>query len=250
MQDSNLNQNRLDDLINTISEAKRSLNNWQDKRTEALIRLDAFTYDIQMIEEEKKRATDAMVELKNEIQSQAKVYQGHVNELTDQMQLLKLENDNLRNEILNKNLNVEALNKELENQHAIREQQAKLNADKLVEIRNEAEAKAVELIAEYKSQNEILNARLIEITRGKDEAEKRAERVERDIVQIRSHMLNVLEVNQSGFPEKKKVNLAVNSDGTPRATPATDLSMQEVKKLRAVEIEPDSLEDYLKRLGY
>jgi chromosome segregation ATPase len=258
MQDSSLNQNRLDDLINTISEAKRSLNNWQDKRTEALIRLDSFTYDIQMIGEEKKRNADALTELKNEIQSQAKVYQSHVSDLTDEMQLLKLENENLRNEVLDKNLNIESMIKEIENQRLMREQQAKLSSERLQEVRMEAESKAEQMIEEYKTQNDFLNVKVVEMARLKAETEMRAERLEREIVQIRSHMLNVLEVNQSGFNEKKKpvANPAAqaapvyNSDGSLKTTPATEVSMQEVKKLRAVEIEPDSVEDYLKRLGY
>ena len=258
MQDSSLNQNRLDDLIHTISEAKRSLNNWQDKRTEALIRLDSFTYDIQMIGEEKKRNADAINELKTEIQNQAKVYQSHVSDLTDEMQLLKLENENLRNEVLDKNLNLESMAKEIENQRLMREQQSKLNADRMSEVRMEAEHKTAQMIEEYKTQNDFLNVKVVEMARLKAEVEMRAERLEREIVQIRSHMLNVLEVNQSGFNERKKPETHAaapaapqfNSDGSLKTTPAVDLSMQEVKRLRAVEIEPDSVEDYLKRLGY
>jgi chromosome segregation ATPase len=253
MQDSNLNTTRLDDLISTISEAKKSLNNWQDKRTEALIRLDSFTYDIQMIEEEKKRSSQAMIELKKEIQGQAKVFQSHVSDLTDQMQLLKLENENLRNEVLDKNITVETLTKEIENQQLLREHQAKLSAEKLNETRTELDAKANQKIEEYKSQHDLVNVKLVELARSKAEAEMRAERLEREIVQIRSHMLNVLEVNQSGFPEKKKIEThSVHSNGPTAkvATPATEISMQEVKKLRAVEIEPDSVDEYLKRLGY
>jgi hypothetical protein len=252
MQDSNLNQNRLDALISTISEAKRSLNNWQDKRTEALIRLDSFTYDIQQIGEEKKRSNDTINELKAEIHAQAKVYQSHVSDLTDQMQLLKLENENLRNEVLDKNLNLESMVKEIDNQRLMREQAGKLHAAKMDELRSESELRAVRQIEEYKTQNDFLNVKVVELARLKAEVEIRADRLEREIVQIRSHMLNVLEVNQSGFNEKKKPeqSIAMNSDGTLRTTPATDMSMNEVKKLRAVEIEPDSVEDYLKRLGY
>ncbi len=259
MQDSSLNQNRLDDLIHTISEAKRSLNNWQDKRTEALIRLDSFTYDIQMIGEEKKRNADAINELKVEIQNQAKVYQSHVSDLTDEMQLLKLENENLRNEVLDKNLNLESMAKEIENQRLMREQQSKLNGERMNELRMESEQKTAQMIEEYKTQNDFLNVKVVEMARLKAETEMRAERLEREIVQIRSHMLNVLEVNQSGFNEKKKQEPQVaaapatpqfNPDGSLKTTPAVDLSMQEVKRLRAVEIEPDSVEDYLKRLGY
>ena len=251
MQDSNLNQNRLDDLINTISEAKKSLNNWQDRRTEALIRLDSFTYDIQQIGEEKKRSNHAIEELKQEIQAQAKVYQSHVSDLTDQMQLLKLENENLRNEVLDKNLSLDSMVKEIENQRLIRDQQTKLNSEKMSELRGEMEVRAEQQIEEYKRQNEFLNVKVVDLARTKAELEMRSERLEREISQIRSHMLNVLEVNQNGFQEKKKPEtIAMNSDGTLRTTPATDLSMQEVKKLRAVEIEPDSVEDYLKRLGY
>ena len=279
MQDSNLNQSRLDDLINTISEAKRSLNNWQDRRTEALIRLDAFTYDIQRIGEEKKKSVEAIAELKNEIAAQAKIYQSHVNDLTDDMQLLKLENENLRNEVLERNLSIDAMAKEVENQSLIREQQinigvAKLNEvraemeARISEVRNETEARADQEIQEYHSQNEFLNAKVVEMARQKSEIEMRAERLEREIVQIRSHMLNVLEVNQTGLGSGNKAKYETSAS-KPRGfteaplpaaydsqqpgskpTPGTEISMADVKKLRAVEIEPDSVDEYLKRLGY
>ena len=251
-QEMSLNQNRLDDLIHTISEAKRSLNNWQDKRTEALIRLDSFTYDIQMLGEEKKRTNDIIADLKQENLAQVKVYQSHVSDLTDQMQLLKLENENLKNEVLDKQLTNESLLKEIESQHLIREHQAKLNVEKMNELRMDSEAKTENQINEFKAQNDFLNVKLTEMARLKAEVEMRAERLEREIVQIRSHMLNVLEVNQNGNWDPKSTE-AKRSDlrhSGPEVKEVKEMSAAEMRNLRAVVDEPSTVVEYLKRLGY
>ncbi len=248
MQDSNMNVTRLDDLLNTISEAKKSLTNWQDKRTEALIRLDAFTYDIKMLEEEKKKTSTMIVDLKKELQNHAKVYQSHVSDLTDQLQLLKYESETLRNEILDKSLVIEAQQKEIEGQKAIRDQLVAVHQEKQAEIRADMELRLQNQTWEYRVRNEDLASRVSDIAKQKIEVELKAERLEKEMAQMRAHMMNMLDVKNLGDLETRPP--AAETPVKKAAPVNTDFSMQEVKKLRAVEFEPDSVEDYLKRLGY
>ena len=250
MQDSNMNTTRLDDLLNTISEAKKSLTNWQDKRTEALIRLDAFTYDIKMLEEDKKKTSNQIVDLKKELQNHAKVYQSHVSDLTDQLQLLKYENETLKNEVLDKSLTIEAMQKEVESQKSIRDQLVQVHQEKQAEIRADMELRAQNQTWEFRVRNEDLASRVSDIAKQKIEVELKAERLEKEMAQMRAHMMNMLDVKNFGELESKPA--APQADAKKALKPAvnTDFSMQEVKKLRAVEFEPESVEEYLKKLGY
>ena len=72
---------RLNELMTAISEARQSFQNWQDQRTEALIRLDAFSIDVQKIEEEKVRLEQRLVDANKETGAQAKIYQTQIHVL-------------------------------------------------------------------------------------------------------------------------------------------------------------------------
>ena len=91
MQDagSTITTARLNDLVNSISEARRSLQNWQDQKTEALIRLDAFTYDVQKIEDDRLRIVERHEALLRESETHYAIYQKQIGELSDQLQILK-----------------------------------------------------------------------------------------------------------------------------------------------------------------
>ena len=252
-----MNSNRLDDLLSTIDDAKKSLTNWQDKRTEALIRLDAFTYDIKMLEEEKKKSSTMIVDLKKELQNHAKVYQSHVSDLTDQLQVLKFEIEIFKNDVLDKSLTIQHQQLELDSQKAIRDQMtqthqeklsqmAQANQDKLAEMRADMELRLQNQTWEYRVRNEDLASRVSDIAKQKIEVELKAERLEKEMAQMRAHMMNMLDVKNFGELETRPPA----AEAPVKKTVNTDFSMQEVKKLRAVEFEPDSVEEYLKRLGY
>ncbi len=258
MHEQNLNVNtaRLDDLVNTISEARRSLQNWQDKRTEALIRLDAFAYDVQKIEEERARTELKILELKQDANGQAKIYQSHVSELTDQMQLLKLETENLRNEILDKNLVIESLHKEIESQKVLRGQLVQQHAQKQNDLRAELEVKFSNQIWDLKMKNEGVAAQLLESSERRAEAETKVEKLERELTQIRSHMMGILQSNPAqGFES----TIAASSKKAPvekasvsKKTESETQTIQSIAEqgLHLNSNEAPSVDDYLKRLGY
>lgn len=241
MQDANLNLTRIDDLMNTINEARKSLQNWQDKRTEALIHLDSFTFDIKRIEEERQNAKDTISSLQREIENQTKIYQSHISDLTDQMQLLKLETENLKSSVVDKDVRIETLEKEVENQKLIRDQERMKYDERLSEAKGEVELRLANQIFDLKMRNEGLASELKEIMDQRNAAAGRADRVQQELDAIRNQVLNVLHTKSS-------------SDETPTPPPAPRMDMRnesaEPKRLKAVEVEAPSVDEYLKRLGY
>ncbi len=263
---SGISTSRLDELLNSINQARNSLTHWQDKRTEALISLDAFTYDIKMIEEERKGFSIELQDVKSDLNAQIRIYQSHVNELTDQLQLLKLENEGSRNEILSKDLLIENHLREIINQEKIREQLQNQHASREADIQNEVETRAAQKIWDLEMKNEALNLKLQEVAEKRNEIKLRAERLELELVQLRGQMMNALKVSpmsEESFAEvgikATPVVATVNASEAPAGAESgqktakaasSKMTMEEVRKLRPIEAEGDTVEDYLKRLGY
>ena len=260
MQDSNpssgLSVNRLDELLNSINEARSSLNHWQDRRTEALISLDSFTYDIKMLEEEKKRSSAELQDVKNELSAQIRIYKSHVSELTDQMQLLKLDNENLKNEILSKSLVIEKHLKEIENQKLIREQLQAEHDLKELDLRAELETHFSQKIWELQMRNDAMSVKVQEANEKRAESKSRADRLEIELSQLRAQMMSALRMeSEVASDDRAPMMNAVSAEPavkkpTREMTSARDLTMQEVRKLRPVSAEAESVDEYLKRLGY
>jgi chromosome segregation ATPase len=262
MQDPNMNINsaRLDDLVHAIAEARRSLQNWQDKRTEAMIRLDAFAYDVQKIEEDRARMDQKISDLKHETQSQAKIYQSHVGELTDQMQLLKLESENLRNEILDKNMVIESLHKEIEAQKVLRGQLVHQHAQKQNELRAELEVKFANQIWDLKMKNESLASQLLDSSERCASSETQVEKLERELAQIRSHMMGILQAAPSGAGAEAHPRRASTTSGAQamELSKKAEFETQTIQSVSGAGASAESashsaaptVDDYLKRLGY
>ena len=203
-----LKPHRLDDLLSTITEARKSLQDWQDKRTEALIQLDALSYDIRQIEEEKSRSADLITALKNEIEDRAKVYQSHVESVTDQMQMLKVEKEDAE---LKLNEAIQRLQKQLDESELARNRQAEREAEiisdwdrRLNEQKTDYEIRFADQHNRHRQQVEDLNLEIntllekIETLKAQvAEAEIRGDRNDRELQVIRSQMMNVLKVSEA-----------------------------------------------------
>jgi chromosome segregation ATPase len=251
-----VNSARLDDLVQAIADARRSLQNWEDRRTEALIRLDSFAYDVQKVEEERARSDQRILDLKHEAQAQAKIYQSHVGELTDQMQLLKLETENLRNEILDKNMLIESLHKEIEGQKVLRGQLVQQHSQKQNDLRAELEVKFSNQIWDLKMKNESIAAKLLESTERCAAAETEVEKLERELAQIRSHMMGILQSNPAGAESKPRKNPA-QSEASAEPSKKAEMETQTIQSVAGAtagnpheSAAAPSVEDYLRRLGY
>lgn len=203
----NLKTNRLDELLGTITEARKSLQDWQDKRTEALIQLDALSYDIRQIEEEKNRSAELIAALKNEIEDRAKVYASHVESITDQMQLLKVEKEEMA---ISLNEAIDRLQKQLDESELQRNRQRESEAEivstwelRLAEQRSDFEVRYAEQHNRHRDQVESLNLEInsllekIEVLKAQvAEAEIRGDRNDRELQVFRSQMMNLLKISE------------------------------------------------------
>lgn len=225
------NQNRLDELLGTITEARKSLQDWHDKRTEALIQLDALSYDLRQIEEEKSRQNDLITALKNEIEDRAKVYQSHVESITDQMQMLKVEKDEVEGRL---NEAIARIQKQLDESELERNRQAEREAEivatwerRVAEQRNDFEVKYAEQQNFNREQvaglNDEINTLLAKIEQLKAqlaEAEIRGERNDRELQVIRAQMMNVLRVSEGeSLSEFFKPNIAAGATAAAAPIP-------------------------------
>ncbi len=238
MQDANVSvsTNRLNELLSAISEARQSLQNWQDQKTEAMIRLDAFAYDVQKIEEEKAKLELSVVEARKETEAQAKLFQFQIQELTDALQMHKYEMEGLKHSLKDKDLSIEALKKEMEGQNRLKEQLVATHNKRISELESEYEKRHSQTLASEKKVQEGLSAELLEMSKRRSESESKVEKLEREINYIRSNMIGLLNpkllnpetVDQEevdSFSETHTIRTTANSGAA-------------------------TVDDYLKRLGY
>ncbi|MBS1958817.1 MAG: hypothetical protein JST80_05020 [Bdellovibrionales bacterium] len=244
-----LKTNRIEELLGTITDARKSLQDWQDKRTEALIQLDALSYDLRKIEEEKKRNAELIEALKNEIEDRAKVYQSHVESITDQMQMLKVEKEEAEiklNEAIDR-LQTSLDNSELERNRLTESSKERENEivstweRRLAEQRTDFEIKISDQFNRNRNQVEELNNEInillekIEILKAQNaESEIRADRNDRELSVIRSQMMNVLKVTEgeklSDFFKPAATMPSNQADATGGYNATTAPRSAEVKK--------------------
>jgi len=240
MQDANttISTARLNELMTAISDARQSFQNWQDQRTEALIRLDAFSFDVQKIEEEKVKLEQRLLEAKKETDAQAKIYQTQIQELTDILQLHKFEIEGFKNSLVAKDRVIEAQKKEMENQKRMKDQLVEVHNTRISELESEYEKRHAETLSEEKSIQEGLSAELIEMSKRKADVEVKIEKLERELNHIRSHMIGLLHpksVTAAAAAEKSDHIDPFSETHTIRTTPNSGAA---------------TVDDYLKRLGY
>ena len=133
-------QNRISSILRSIEEARISLKNWNDQRASALISLDAFAYDLKMVEREKQAILEEYNSSKeyfdrerNEMMDEHRLLQDQyrareddliakIENLSNQNQFFKLEQERLNQEL--KDLNVALQASSAEVQKRVEETQA------------------------------------------------------------------------------------------------------------------------------
>ncbi len=232
---------KIDGLLEVISQARESLKNWEDKRTEAMIQLDALSYDIVIIEDEKNRVKELNDDLKLEIKRQGEIYQAHVDALTEQMQVLKQEK--------------EAADRRADTHlFAVQEGEAihqKLEADfkrRSHEMKTEYEARFKSLEQHYQDQTTNLNRQIDQFVMAKQAADQREAQMERELQAIRSQIATVFQVAGADKVYPPATNPTANAK-----TPTQDANSNSKNRTNHIEIgspEFATVQDYLKRFGY
>jgi len=170
---------------------------------------------------------------------------------------------------------IESLHKEIEAQKVGRGQLVQQHAQKQNEIRAEIEVKFSNQIWDLKMKNESIAAQLLESSNRCAEAETKVERLERELSQIRGHMMGILQgTNEAAGASAKRHASAAPAAATSNDSEAANdpvissasgaaysakeksrssietLTIQSVSDAAATESNEPSVNDYLKRLGY
>ena len=264
---------RINGLVKTINEARKALEKWQDHKTEALIEMESLSYDIQIVEEEKARAFEQMENMKAEMKNQQWAYQNHVETLTDQMQMIKFQNEELQGQLQSALDEIHRQQREIEGH---KEEQKKIEAGQstlVAKAKSELEVKISDLQHQHRHQLESMTNKLDSIHAQKSEVESKARKLEADLQVIRTQMLNALRVGEAlaasvampiPAPPAGAESAAVStaSSGTvtskPKRIPSAFQDDEPMpiantttsnSKERPV-FQANSVVEYLKRLGY
>ena len=237
---------KIDQLISTISQARKSLADWHEQKTEALIQLDSLTYDVELIRDEKNRAEETNAVLRNEIETNSKIYQAHVEALMDQIQTTRTEKDEVQRELGNAMMRIDALERDAE-EKAIAD--AKIEANqriRVAEARSEVEIRMADETQRLKGQIADLVTQVQLIQSEKHEAEARNMGLEKELNGIRGHMLNALR-NTADIPQAA----AAPAQSSARTTKAAPVIYSDASKVvRDSNGDVETVEAFLKRFGY
>ena len=238
--------NKVDDLLTTITEARKSLEQWQDRKADALIQLDALSYDIRVIEEEKNRTRDLIADLKNELKNQAGMFQAHIDVMTDEMQLLKIEREDLLKQLEWAQIALEKQKTENEIQHDSQIRLEAIAAQKVADTRVEYEARLRDQEVQYKKQIASMVERYEYLTNEKKEYEKRSDILETELQGVRSHMMSVLRMTDTVVSAPSAAASGVQE--SPKS--GTKLRAAEIDHEVSISAGGSTVAEYLKRFGY
>jgi DNA repair exonuclease SbcCD ATPase subunit len=87
---------KLDELLTTLEDARQSLQNWQEQRTDALMSLDAIRVDLETLEREKKEIESNLISLQVERSESETQLHTQIIELQNQNAALVQSESNLR----------------------------------------------------------------------------------------------------------------------------------------------------------
>ena len=226
--------NRLDDLIQNIAQARKSLAEWESQKTEALIQFDSLTYDLRILDDEKNKIAETNDRLRLELQDQTKIYHSHVENLSDQVQMLKIEKDEVQQELAQAKTQIQNLHEEMESRRLAFARLEIEQRTKVAEARTEVEMRMAE-----------------ETLKLRTEAERRAMNFEKELNAIRGQMLNALRP-KAPFPRVASQSAAAVEATAAPANIVQEVPMDMSNVLSAQESENDieTVESYLKRFGY
>ena len=243
--------NRLDDLIQNIAQARKSLAEWESQKTEALIQFDSLTYDLRILDDEKNKIAETNDRLRLELQDQTKIYHSHVENLSDQVQMLKIEKDEVQQELAQAKTQIQNLHEEMESRRLAFARLEIEQRTKVAEARTEVEMRMAEETLKLRTRISEINLHVENLQSEKSEAERRAMNFEKELNAIRGQMLNALRP-KAPFPRVASQSAAAVEATAAPANIVQEVPMDMSNVLSAQESENDieTVESYLKRFGY
>ena len=240
--------NRLNDISSSIEGARKAIQLWEDKRTEAMIDLDALAYDIRMLEEEKNKAYEIANQYKAQLKNQEKLYRTQVEAFSDQLQEAKLEIEKLRDAVRDANTENALIQNELQNQIQMHKNFEAEQVNVIANAKAELEIELSDLKYQYQNKTQEITEQLQAAFYQKSEAQEKVDHLEQELQSIRSQMMSALKVND--VPTSKAAN--ANLQSSPMLMKKSEVSSGSNINIPDAVIaqKTEKLEDYLKRLGY
>ena len=265
------NSKRLDQLLETLNDARKSLDNWQDQRTQALINIDSFSYDVRLIQEEKNQILEEYQKCREVFDAREVVLKNQIETLADQVQELKLDKDNLQKDLEISRSETSAARAEIEKHiYAFSNLEEKHAAD-LVRLKADIELKDTFARKQDTATIEKLTAEGALIQGERDRQEARARRAELELQTLRSQLQTALNHSAGSHSSFEALKNSVHGTHSLAANQSTGHGPSSgVNSTTSVINEPavanaagsfmsggtiekparELVQDYLKRLGY
>lgn len=235
-------------IQNQIKEARLALQNWNDRRAEAMIELDSIFTEIEeyknQVNADQVTSAATIAELKTNLEKSDRDFHKHFEAYTNDMQELKLENENLSRQLK------EALN-EVEKQKQSQKKMEAQHLAKIAQVATETEVRVADQQYQLKTQVTNLVAELQSLQNERKSLSVKADQYEQELRTIRTQMMSFLNVT-------KEVNGAdVIAPIVVAAAAIEDAKPKKTNKLKEADIivdnmgnTPATLNDYLKKFGY
>jgi hypothetical protein len=273
-------------LIQTqIEAARNALQQWNDRRAEAMIELDSIFTEVELYKtqmtEAQSLADNTIGELRGKLAKSEKDFHKHFEAYTNEMQELKLTNDELTAKL-------KEANNEIENQKQAQKKMEAKYLTKIAQVASETEVRVADQQFQLKTQITNLVAELQTTLTEKNTLAKKSDQYEVELRAIRTQMMSFLhgtkdvvgvevrgtdvggntrnEVRNDHKSEIRNAEIAsraVTADADLNASHgagATSAAAKPVKKLKVTEADaeaylganppPITLNDYLKKFGY
>jgi chromosome segregation ATPase len=233
----NANQ-RVQKLLETIEEARKSLQASNDQRASALMSLDSFAYDLKLVEDEKQSILE-------EYHASKEYFDRERNQMIAQADFIQSQSKTREQELISKNDELNEQNQEY--QFQIEKLKVELadtrselqTANKNVESRTEEWKRA-------RATLQSMEAKIAEALERERQAKIREDEIENFLKRIKGHSENSnAKQNAESAIYRTEQNHAIHD-----VKDAIDARNARIESGRPDSGRSENLEDYLKRLGY
>jgi chromosome segregation ATPase len=237
-------------LIQTrIEEARTALKVWNDRRAEVMIELDSIFTEVdeykKQLSEEKENSEKTITELKTALEKSELDYHKHFEVYTNDMQELKLTNENLSRQAKAANAEVETLKREMKRKDAD-------HLAKLSRVSAEIESKHTEQQLQLKTQVANLIVELQSLQNEKKNISLKAKQFEKELRVIRNQMMSFLNVTKEVTGSEVASPIVVSAESLEKESvkKVANKLQEPVMMMDITANPPATVDEYLKRFGY
>jgi len=248
-----MDQKKYQYLQSQIQEARNALQTWNDRRSEVMIELDSIFTELEdyktKMEEERQNARSTIAELKVNLDRGEQEFHKHFEFYTNEMQELKLSNE----ELLKKN---QSLQSEIEKSNLERKKREKEFQMKIEQVSSQADVRIADQQYQAKSQIANLVAELQSAQNEKKILIHQSKQYEKELHVIRNQMMSFLNVTKNVKGDEVSAPIVVSADSMNQSDAAQVESQMNANTEEPVMLfdstsnPPTSVSDYLKRFGY